>query len=146
MAQVIGSDQLGTDQNNQGQTTNAVTQPGQQTNTSTANQAGQAPVQSQSGAAPTTSNNSSPQGGQSTGANNTPSAGSNQTTAGGNSVYNPNKQQGSGYVNIQKVINANQGNQLGSAVGNNLQQTETSAQQNLQNAQNQFQQRARERR
>lgn len=53
-------------------------------------------------------------------------------------VNNPNQQKGSGFTNIQSVLKANQGNQLGSAVGNNLQQTTSSAQQNLQNAQGQF--------
>lgn len=138
MATTIGAQDLGQDENNQnGNGANGVNQAGQTSNTNTANQAGQAPVQSQSGAAST---NPSAQGGQSTGSNNTPSAGQNSTTAGGNNVYNPNKQQGSGYTNIQKVLNANQGNQLSSAVGNNLQNTETSAQSNLANSQNQFNQ------
>ncbi len=53
---------------------------------------------------------------------------------------NPNQQKGSGFTNIQKVIGANQGNQLGQAVGSNIQQAGNQAQDNLKNAQNQFQQ------
>jgi len=137
LASVINSDDLGQSQTSPGQGTNNIVQPGQATNTSTANQAGQAPVQSQSGAAPTNPQGS---GSQPAGSNSTPSAGG---SGGGNqaaTVNDPNKQQGSGYTNIQKVVNANQGNQLGSAIGNNLQQTTSSAQQNLQNAQGQFNQ------
>lgn len=87
-------------------------QAGQQNVGSSANQAGQPPVQSQG---------------------NAPSITSSQ-------VNNPNQQKGSGYTNIQKVLQANQGNQLGSAIGNNIQQVGSSAQDNLKNAQNQFQQ------
>lgn len=81
-----------------------------------ANQAGQAPQQQSQGNAPAI-------GG-----------------GGPNQPNNPNQQKGSGYTNIQKVISANQGNQLGSTIGNNLQQVGSSAQNNLKNAQNQFNQ------
>lgn len=145
MASVIQPGDLGSDQQNQGQTTNGVNQAGQTSSTNTANQAGQAPVQAQNGAAPSTSTSGS-SGGNSSGQNAGQTAG-NQSTgsgsaapAGASNVYNPNKQQGSGYTNIQKVLSANQGNQLGSAVGQNLQNTETQAQQNLQSAQSQFNQ------
>lgn len=134
MANVIQSSDLGNDQNNQnGQGPNSVNQAGQATNTNNANQAGQAPPQSQSGSA---GNNTGQSAGQS--ASNQSTGSSNASGAGG--VNDPNKQQGSGYTNIAKIINANQGNQLGSAIGNNIQQTATSAQQNLQNAQGQFNQ------
>lgn len=85
-------------------------QIGQQGNN--ANQAGQAPAEA---------------------SGNAPAITSSQTN-------NPNKQTGSGYTNIQKVINANKGNQLGSAVGNNIQQVGSAAQNNLKAAQNQFSQ------
>lgn len=103
MANVIGSEDLGTDQTNQNSQQN-----GQSQNNAT--QAGQAPSQTSGNAPAITSGN----------------------------VNNPNQQKGSGYTNIQSVLKANQGNQLGSAVGNNIQQTSTSAQDNLKNAQNQF--------
>lgn len=110
MAQTIDPEDLGKDQTNQ---TGSQNPPGQSANN--ANQAGQAPVQ------------------QSTGQGNAPTSGSNQPN-------NPNQQKGSGYTNISKVLAANQGNQLGSAVGNNIQQVGNSAQDNLKNAQNQFNQ------
>jgi len=128
MASVITPDDLGNDQNNQnGNGPNSVNQAGSQTSgTTNANQAGQAPTQSQSGAT-----------GNSTGQNAGQGGGNQSQGAGG---YNPNKQQGSGFTNIQSIVNANKGNQLGSAIGNNIQNVESSAQSNLKNAQNQFQQ------
>lgn len=54
--------------------------------------------------------------------------------------YNPNKQQGSGYTNIQKVLSANQGNKLGQAVGGGIAGQTAQTQGNLNNAQSQFQQ------
>jgi hypothetical protein len=144
MAAVIQPGDLGNDQNNQnGQGPNSVNQAGQQTSTtSNTNQAGQAPVQNQSAGSASTSNSGSTNTGQSAGqsAGNQATGFSNAGTAGSNNQYNPNKQQGSGYTNIQQFVNANKGNQLGSAIGNNIQNTETSAQSNLANAQNQFQQ------
>lgn len=110
MAQVITSDDLGKDQTNQLGQQN---QPGQ--SNSNANQAGQPPVQQSQG-------NASDGG------------------ATNNQPNNPNQQKGSGFTNIQKVMQANQGNNLGSSIGNNIQQVGSSAQNNLRNAQNQFQQ------
>lgn len=68
-----------------------------------------------------------------------PSAGAVNTGSGPSTIQNPNTQKGTGYTNIQNVINANKGNQLGSAVGNNIQQVGNAAQNNLKSAQNQFQ-------
>lgn len=121
MASTISAQDLGQDENNQnGNGPNSV------------NQAGQAPTQSQSGS---TGNSTGQNAGQSGG--NQQAGSSNAAGAGG---YNPNKQQGSGFTNIQSIVNANKGNQLGSAIGNNIQNVESSAQSNLKNAQNQFQQ------
>lgn len=85
--------------------------------------------------------------------NNQPGAGPNssqQQSAGGGSQApsgtsqasgpNPNQQKGSGYTNIQKIITANQGNQLGQAVGGGVQKAGQGLQSNLNNSQNQFQQ------
>lgn len=93
--------------------TNQFGQQNQLGQSGNANQAGQQPQQQSQGNAPTIT--------------------SSQTA-------NPNKQQGSGYTNIQKVVQANQGNNLGSSIGNNIQQVGSSAQNNLKNAQNQFNQ------
>ena len=76
---------------------------------------------------------SAPQAGQ---GNPVPSAGGG---AGPAAPSNPNTQKGTGYTNIQNVISANKGNQLGSAVGNNIQQVGNAAQNNLKASQNQFQ-------
>lgn len=54
--------------------------------------------------------------------------------------YNPNTQQGSGYTNIQSVLNANKNNKLGDTVGNGIQNQTNQAQQNLQQSQQQFNQ------
>lgn len=120
MANVIGSDDLGTDQTSQVNQS----QIGQGNNN--VNQAGQAPIQNTS------------QGGSTSGQSASSGGTNGAPTVTGSQVNNPNQQKGSGYTNIQKVIGANQGNQLGSAVGNNIQQTATSAQKNLQDAQGQF--------
>lgn len=53
---------------------------------------------------------------------------------------NPNKTLGSGYTNIQKIVQANQGNQLGQTVGQGIQQAGGNVQNQLGQAQNQFQQ------
>lgn len=89
----------------------------------TKNQIGQADT-TQAGQAPVQNNSQAP------------------TISGSNTggASDPNKQQGSGYTNIQKVIQANQGNQLGSAVGNNIQQVGNAASDNLKNAQGTFDQ------
>lgn len=122
MANVIGSDDLGTDQTSQVNQS----QIGQGNNN--VNQAGQVPIQNTS------------QGGSTSGQSASSGGTNGAPTVTGSQVNNPNQQKGSGYTNISKVIGANQGNQLGSAVGNNIQQTATSAQKNLQDAQGQFQQ------
>lgn len=54
--------------------------------------------------------------------------------------YNPNKQQGSGYTNIQRIVQANQGNNLGQAVGQGIQKAGQQVSGQLGQAQNQFQQ------
>lgn len=135
MASTIQPEDLGTDQNNQnGNGPNSVNQAGaQNSSTSNTNQAGQAPVQNQSGGSSSSTNGSGQNAGQSGG--NQASGSSNAAGAGS---YNPNKQQGSGYTNIASIVNANKGNQLGSAIGNNIQNVESSAQSNLANAQNTF--------
>jgi len=87
---------------------------------------------------PTSGNGQSPTGGQGSG-----SSGGSTAVAGGSAAApatNPNQQKGSGYTNIQKVLQANQGNQLGQAVGNGIQGVGQQASQNLQNQQQQFQQ------
>lgn len=135
MAQTINSDDLGQDKQSQLS----------QQNQGTPQQAGQ------SGATP--SAGSSGSGGTSTG-----SSGSSGTSAGNTNggyqqqtgqpaqaqstvnSYNPNKQQGSGYTNIQKVLSANQGNGLGQAVGSGIQDQTNQTQQNLNNSQQQFNQ------
>lgn len=55
---------------------------------------------------------------------------------------NPNKQQDSGYTNIQRIVQANQGNKLGSTIGSNIQNAAQQAQQGVTQAQQQFQQQA----
>lgn len=67
-------------------------------------------------------------------------SGPSQSAPAQGSPSNPNQQKGSGYTNIQRVLQANQGNQLGQAVGGGIEQAGQQAQNNLQNAQNQFQQ------
>lgn len=52
----------------------------------------------------------------------------------------PNQQKGSGYTNIQRIVQANQGNKLGQAVGQGIQQAGQQVQGNLNQAQQQFQQ------
>lgn len=59
---------------------------------------------------------------------------SNQTS------FNPNQQKGSGYTNIQKIVQANQGNRLGQAVGSGIQQAGQQTRSNLGQQQQQFQQ------
>lgn len=54
--------------------------------------------------------------------------------------YNPNKQQGSGYTNIQRIVQANQNNRLGQAVGGGIQQQAGQQQQAIGQAQQNFQQ------
>lgn len=53
---------------------------------------------------------------------------------------NPNTQKGSGYVNIQKIVNANKNNQLGQTIGNNVQQAGQQTKNNIQQAGQNFQQ------
>jgi len=116
-------------------------QPGQEGQSSGANQTNNQPGQplqqvqgagQQSGAVtPVNTGGTSQSGAQPSGGGSTP-----QTVQ----SYNPNTQQGSGYTNIQNIIKANQGNQLGQDVGQNLQSNVSGAQANLQNAQNQFNQ------
>lgn len=53
---------------------------------------------------------------------------------------NPNQTKGSGYTNIQKVLQANAGNKLGQTIGSNIQSAGNTAQDNLKQAQQQFQQ------
>jgi len=54
--------------------------------------------------------------------------------------YNPNKNMGSGYTNIQRIVQANQGNNLGKTVGQGIQQAGQQVSGQLGQAQNQFQQ------
>lgn len=58
--------------------------------------------------------------------------------SGGNT--NPNQQRGSGYTNIQKIVQANQGNKLGQTVGGGIQNVANQAGQALGQAQQNFQQ------
>jgi hypothetical protein len=53
--------------------------------------------------------------------------------------YNPNKQVGSGYTNINRIVNANQNNRLGSTIGSNIQQAGQQATQNINQAGQDFQ-------
>lgn len=77
---------------------------------------------------------------------NQPGIGPQQTGQPGNNQqstvqsYNPNKQQGSGYTNIQRIVQANQGNKLGQTVGQGIQQAGQQVSGQLNQAQNQFQQ------
>lgn len=80
---------------------------------------------------------SNPQGNTSNPSQSGQGGGSNAPTV---SSYNPNQQKGSGYTNIQRIVQANQGNQLGQAVGSGIQQAGSALKSNLGNAQNQFQQ------
>ena len=126
MAQTIQSSDLGN--NNQ-------TQLDQQ-NQGTQQQAGQNPPAPSAGASGAGTGNQ-------TGSGQSGGGGYQQQTGQANAQaasYNPNKQQGSGYTNIQKVLNANQGNQLGQAVGSGIQNQTNEAQQNLNQGQQQFQQ------
>lgn len=54
--------------------------------------------------------------------------------------YNPNKTQGSGYTNIQRIVQANQGNKLGQTVGQGIQKAGQQVSGQLNQAQNQFKQ------
>lgn len=54
--------------------------------------------------------------------------------------YNPNKQVGSGYTNINRIVNANQNNRLGSTIGGNIQQAGQQTRQDITNAGQNFQQ------
>lgn len=65
-------------------------------------------------------------------------SGNGQQAQGAN--YNPNQQKGTGYTNIQRVLQANTGNQLGQAVGQGIQQAGQQTQQALGQQQQQFQQ------
>lgn len=73
-----------------------------------------------------------------------PSTGSGQAGSGGapqpQAVSNPNQTKGSGFTNIQRVVQANAGNKLGQTVGNSIQSAGNTAQDNLKQAQQQFQQ------
>ena len=102
------------------------------TNTNQPGNPNQNPNQQQSGAgtAPQNQASSYQAGGSSSG-----SQGS-----GTSATANPNQQKGSGYTNIQKIISANQGNQLGSTVAGGIQNQGQQLQSNLSNAQNQFNQ------
>lgn len=55
-------------------------------------------------------------------------------------AYNPNAQRGSGYTNIQRIMQANVGNKLGQAVGGGIQQAGQQTRQQLGQAQQNFQQ------
>jgi len=55
-------------------------------------------------------------------------------------AYNPSAQRGSGYTNIQRVLQANVGNQLGQAVGGGIQQQAQQTQSGIQQAGQQFEQ------
>lgn len=55
-------------------------------------------------------------------------------------TYNPNQQRGSGYTNIQRIVQANSGNKLGQTIGGGIQQAGQQTQQQLGQAQQQFQQ------
>ena len=56
--------------------------------------------------------------------------------------FNPNSQRGTGYTNIQRLVQANSGNKLGQAVGGGIQQVGQQTKQQLNQAQQQFQQQA----
>lgn len=119
MAQTIGPEDLGEDTANQA---------GQQNNQGNANQAG---------------GSTSPNSQQSSGAGSggAASGGYQQSTGQPKAQnFNPNAQRGSGYTNIQRIVQANQGNQLGKAVGGGIQQQTGQAQQQLGQAQQNFQQ------
>lgn len=119
MAQTITSDDLGQDTANQ---------PGSQDSTANTSQAGGS----------TSPNNQQTSGAGSGGA---ASGGYQQSTGQPQQQnFNPNAQRGSGYTNIQRIVQANTGNQLGQAVGGGIQQQTGQAQQQLNQAQQNFQQ------
>lgn len=66
--------------------------------------------------------------------------------AGASTSYNPNQQRGSGYTNIQRIVQANQNNRLGQAVGGGIQQAGDQTRQAIGQAQNQFQQQSQQNR
>lgn len=55
-----------------------------------------------------------------------------------NTILNPDRRQGSGFTNLQRVMNANQGNRLGQTVGQGIQKAGEQTRQGLNEAQNQF--------
>lgn len=129
MAQTIDSSDLGNDKANQLS----------QQNQGSPQQAGQ------SGGVSSPSSSGGAGGKSPSGAENQPVSGAQQTGQPAQQQstiqsYNPNKQQGSGYTNIQSVLNANQNNQLGQTVGSGIQGQTAQAQNNLQQSQNQFNQ------
>lgn len=114
MAQTITDDDLGQDNSNQAG--NSGNQAGNSVSTNTPGQASQSTAPSAG------------QAGQSNSAQ--------SPASGGGS--NPNSQKGTGYTNIQKIVSANQGNQLGSAVAGGIQNAGQNVTNNLNTAQNTF--------
>jgi hypothetical protein len=135
MAQTIQSSDLGNDQQNQ---LNQQSQGNQQ-------QAGQGGATPTSGSTGSTGNGTSGGNKSASGAENQAPGGYQQQTGQPQqqstvTSYNPNTQQGSGYTNIQSVLNANKNNQLGQTVGSGIQGQTNQAQQNLNQSQQQFNQ------
>lgn len=73
-----------------------------------------------------------------------PQSGTNSASSGSSGQQNSNpyqaQKQGSGFTNIQQIIGANSQNKLGQTVGSGVTNTANQANQNINNAQNQFQQ------
>lgn len=130
MAQTIDSSDLGQDSNNTQNQTSAAGQGTSSSSGSNTSQAGVAPTTTTNGASGVGST-SAPHASGPSGS----SGGSQQQTIGS---YNPNSQQGSGYTNIQKLVGANQNNQLGSTISGDINKSSNSVQDNLNNAQSQF--------
>lgn len=126
MAQVITNSDIN-NPNQQNQNPNQVTTNQANSNQNNANQQAMGQIAQNYGA---TNQPSGPQSGPQT-ATNVPQA---------NAPANPNAQKGTGFTNIQSIIQANQGNKLGSTIGQGIQQAGQQAQQATQNAQQQFQQ------
>lgn len=116
MANTITSDDLGTDKSNQAGNNNG-------------QQVGIFPASAGSGSGQQTGSSSQGAGQQ--------SGGSQAPTV---QASNPNAQKGSGYTNIQRIMQANTGNQLGQTVGQGIQKAGQQVQQSLGNQQQQFQQ------
>lgn len=132
MAQGITWNQVGQDNTQQAGNTQQNNNNQQNNSTDNSNNNG-----SQQNSAPQGGTGPTASGGQPLPGSSAPSAGNNNNNQSG--PVGP-QQRGTGYVNVQKLIQANQGNQLGSAVSQGIQNQGQNTQNNLNQQEQQFSQ------